>query len=229
MNILRYLGSLALAALERLWPTQTNADPLVAVILANTIAIGPMLRTGGIIHKISADTAILVAGFVRKYSRWCGLKVSLVAALLDGESRFDPKADDPNNQDAKPGETADQAAQHADLGIEQEDISTAEGDPAFKGQTLAQIEAKLLDPDYGVHYVCSTLEDHLAWAARAFVDDVTLRDKVPNGDPNVLGVQAYNSGKNGALKMAHTAGVAGNWSYGTSIVNRARSWAYLDA
>lgn len=220
-----YMGSY----FQRLFTGPQSSDPLVALILANTIAIGPMPRTHGVVHRVSLNDAILVAGLIRQYAKAFVVRVSLVWALINQESRADANAIDPNAQLDKPGETADQKAEHSDLGIEQEDVSTAEGDPEFKGLTLAQIEMRLLSPDYGVRFVCATLSRNISRARQAFADDPSLKNKVPNGDPEVLGVTAYNAGFTGALRIAHTSGLGGNWSYGLGIVARAKAHPELDA
>lgn len=209
-------------------PDETGGDPLVSLILSRSIALGPMFRTGGVIHKVSPAGAAAIAALMREYAREFGIPLSLAWSVADGESRSDQGAIDPNQFLAKPGETPQQTFEHTDFGIEQEDGSTAEGDPQFRGLTLAQMIAKLLDPAYGVRYICSTTAFNMAWAAKAFTADPSLKSKVPNADPNVLGAQAYNLGRNGALKLANTLGLNGNWNYGLGVVSRARDHASLD-
>jgi hypothetical protein len=201
---------------------------LTQLILSQTESLGPMPGTGGVIHTVSATTAATIASLIVEDAQLFGIKVSLVASLIRGESDFDPAAIDPNDQDAKPGETAAQAVAHTDFGIEQEDGATAIGDPQFAGFSLSAIEAKLLDPVYGVRYVVQTLADNINFAQAAFVADPSLAKKVPNGDPTVLACEAYNAGQTGALHIAHTAGaVASAWAYGLGVVTRAATWSPL--
>lgn len=227
-GLLAFIISEIAAALQSMAPKAASADPLVALILSENHALGPMPVTGGQTFSVSPATATLVAALIRKYAKAFGVPISLVTSLIRGESDFSPAAIDPNDQLDTPGETAAQKAEHADLGIEQEDVSTAEGDASFKGMTLAQIEAKLVDPDYGVRYVCATLAGNLTWARAQFAADSSLETKVPNGDPDVLACQAYNSGPTGALHLAHTSGLTGNWSYGLGVLSRAAAMRTLD-
>jgi hypothetical protein len=187
-----------------------------------------MQHTGGVIHALSAIQAAHIASLLRAHAANAGLRLSIAWSAADGESRCDPAAIDPNDFLAKPGETPQEAFEHTDFGLEQEDGSTAEGDPSFAGLDLLAMRLKLLDPEYGAQFICETTARNLKWAARCFADDPSLKEKVPNGDPDVLGAQAYNLGQNGALHLAHTHGLKGDWSYGLGVVQRAAAVAYLD-
>jgi hypothetical protein len=207
-------------------PIDVHAN-LVKLILSRTESLGPMPTTGGVLHEVSAAQADNIATLIIAASKSSGVRVSLIQSLIDGESKDDPNAEDPNDQLDTPGETAEQKAQHEDLGIEQEDVSTAEGNPSFKGLTLAQLEAKLMDPAYGVSFVAATLAENIQWAKAAFVADPQLVNEVPNGDPEVMGCHAYNSGQRGAIDIARNDGLKGPWSYGLGVVERAAGWAAL--
>lgn len=206
--------------------SSSPADPLVALILSENHAAGPFLTTGGVIHRDTPEEAVQVAKFLREYAPAFNVRLSLTASVARGEGDFDPSAIDPNNQDAKPGETPEEALLHEDVGEEQEDVSTAEGDPAFKGLTLEQIIRELMNPDYGAKFICSVTAANIEWARQQFAADPSLLSIVPFGDPEVLGVQAYNLGKNGALKYARAGG--GDWKYALSMLTRAKGWAWLD-
>ena len=200
---------------------------LAQLIESRTIAIGPLPNTGGVIHEVTKEQAPTLAAIIITSAAKHQVRLSLLQSLLDGESRDDASALNPNHQDAKKGETPDEALEHEDVGIEQEDVSTAKGDPAFAKLTNAQIVEKLLDPEYGVDFAASTLASNIQRAHAAFAAQPTLATQVPNGDPDVLGAEAYNTGFAGALAIAHRDGAAGNWRYGLGVVSKAAGWAAL--
>jgi hypothetical protein len=184
---------------------KTAPDPLLAYIEAQNYAIGPMPGTGGIIHRIAPAVATQVVADIRKGAGG-DLTAALATAWIQCESRFDPQAIDPNDQDATPGETPAQAAQHADIGIGQFDMSTLEAMPEFVGQSVAAIEAKAEDPDWGVAAFCTFASGLLAAAKASCKADPTILNLVPDRDYRVVGIQAYNSGPTGALAMARSGG-----------------------
>lgn len=209
----------------------TLADPslmqsqLVAIMLSQTMFL--RTRSGGVIHKIDAATARGEAGAMIDAAHAHGISVCDLAALLRGEADFDNRAFNPNNQDAKPGETLAEAFAHADIGIGQLDGATLEGMPEFRGATPDAIEAKAFDPKWALGIVAATIAGNLAWARAQFVADSSLAGKVPSGDSRVLGLTAYNAGRTDALHIAHTLGRAGGWSYGSGVVARSVAYARL--
>ncbi len=199
---------------------QPAADPLAALILRENVPFGPSPVTGGHAGAITAATAATLASFMRCSATKYGVDVAAVASIARGEGDNDPNAIDPNNQDAKPGETPTQALEHEDVGIEQEDVRTAEGDPQFAGKTPQQIVPILADPAYGIDFIAKTHAANLAWARGEFKSAAMLPTSVPNGDVRILAYQAYNSGQSGALAIAIKNGRAGNWAYGLSMAPR---------
>jgi len=209
----------------------TLADPslmqsqLVAIMLSQTMFL--RTRSGGVIHKIDAATARGEAGAMISAAHAHAISVCDLASLISNESRYDPRAFNPNLQDAKPGETLAQAFAHADIGIGQLDGATLEGMPEFEGATPDEIEAKAFDPKWALGIVATTIASNLAWARAQFVADLSLVGKVPSGDSRVLGFTAYNAGRTGALHIAHSLGRAGGWSYGSGVVARSVAYARL--
>jgi hypothetical protein len=208
-------------------PAPDKITVLAQLIESRTIAIGPLPTTGGVIHQVTKSQAVALAGIIVKSAAQNRVRLSQLQSLLDGESRDDAKAINPNRQDAKPGETAAQALDHEDVGIEQEDVTTAKGDPQFAKLTDSQIIDKLLDPLYGVDFAASILRNNLERARKDFAANPALAKLVPNGDPDILGFEAYNTGYEGAMAIALRDGVKGNWKYGVGAVDRANGWAAL--
>ena len=100
----------------------TMQQKLEALIEHENGAFGPSPTTGGFIHAIDATARAQIARLIIEYAKpEAGLPVSLFAAWIRGESRFDSAAENPNRQKAVPGETPAQAFLHADLGIAQYD------------------------------------------------------------------------------------------------------------
>ena len=57
--------------------------------------------------------------------------------------------------------------------------------------------------------------------------DKTLFSLIPNADVTYLYVQAYNSGFAGAVDMARTHGLAGDWGYAAGIIADRNAWKSL--
>jgi hypothetical protein len=200
-----------------------------SIILANTRKFGPSPITGGTIHIVDDATAQLIAELVVQYAPEYGHSIAFILAGLDGESLFDPKAINPNFQDGKKGESADATFMHTDLGEGQFDGSTLKGDPKkypeFVGLTDEEIEAKAMDPRWAVPAFCSFVRDLRVNTLKELANEPTLLDNVPNHDWLILATTAYNSGLQGAMHLAHTAG---SFAYGVRwIANRDKFAAIL--
>ena len=201
---------------------------LVDIIESRSISIGPMLGTGGVVHAVSAAQAKVLAPEIIAGAKAASLRLSLLQALLDGESRDDASAFNPNHQDDTPGETADEKLDHEDAGVEQEDVSTAKDDPAFAGLTDEQIIVKLLDPVYGIGFAARTLARNIAFMRSTFAIDPTLiaavKTVAPGFDPaEVAGANAYNAGPNGTINTLRSA--KPNLAYGIAVLTKAKGWA----
>jgi hypothetical protein len=196
---------------------------LVDIIMSQTMNYSSS-TTGGHLCKISLDTAIKVAAVIEATAPKYGLTVPLVAAGIRGESDFDPAAVDPNNQDAKPGETPDQAILHTDIGIGQFDGATLVAKPEFKGCTLCQIEAKAYDMNWAIPAYCAFVEGLIAATKSEVALYPDLLVNTPNHDYMVLALQAYNSGVHGAAEMARAKG---SFSYGLAWLQRSGQYAAI--
>jgi len=203
---------------------------LAAKMESRTIAIGPLPRTGGVVHLVSKENAANVASIIVEAADRYQEDEALIAALIDGESRGDAQAINPNLQLAQPGESTHAAMSHTDYGLEQEDGATALGDPRFSGLSDAEIVGRLLSPIYGVDFVCSTLQRNLDWAHRLLTQEPTLASAVPTGLDaiEVIGCNAYNAGPTGTKNSLHST--KPNLAYGIGVVTKANDWrALLDA
>ncbi len=209
-------------------PTKPLADPaatLVAYLESQSISIGPMLRTGGVIHALTPSTATADAAAILKYAAQYALKVSLVTSYVEQESRGDVRAIDPNDQDAKPGETPAQAFAHADLGIAQLDGATLEAMPEFEGATIPAIEAKAYDSDWAINQLCRIVAANQRELIADFVADPSLVKAIPNGDVRIAYANAYNAGVRGTTLTLRSA--TPNLAYGQQVVARADKLAPL--
>lgn len=208
----------------RIFPPASTGDPLVDLIASNNTPMGPLGRTGGVIHQNPPAMNATIAALLRsEVPKWPMLTIALVVAWLVEESRCDPLAWNPNNQVAKPGETAAAAFLHADVGLAQFDGATLALMPEFRGMAWQDILAKANDPTWAVPAFCAYANSLIADAiARCEADD-TLLDGIPARDPRALGVEGYNVGRTGAWLLARKK--TGSWKYATDILGRADTFA----
>jgi len=195
-------------------------DTLVTEILATTLALGPMPRTGGVICRVGKAEAIGLAQLIIDGSAKHGLDVAFVASLIKGESLWCARAINPNNNVAALDETAEQAFAHTDVGLAQVNGSVLLPMPEFAGRPVAEIKAKALSAVWAVEYVCSRLASDKQWAIEMLASDPSLKSKVPDESWMVLSSESYNVGRTGALRVAHAMGVKGNWKYGNDFAAR---------
>ena len=216
-----------LVALWRVTVSLVNSPPppkpgasLAEIILSNTREYGPNPRTGGLIHRIDAAEAKVLEDIIKSEAPKYNLDPVLVIAGLCGESMFDPHAENPNYQDAKPNETPQQAFEHDDIGIAQLDGSLLEDEhefPELKGMSFEQMKAKAFDPAWAIPKFCQ----HVRWMydnmAKYVADDPSLLCDANDHDIDVLTLTAYNAGLTGARHRAHTGG---NFNYGKNWKKR---------
>lgn len=199
----------------------STPDPVYAIMRAQNYAIGPMPTTGGIIHLVDETTlmheAALIEQGVQNAQR---LTISLALAWITGESRFDCQAINPNNQLAEPNESPLDAFKHADLGIGQFDGATLLAMPEFAGKSIEEIKAKAFDPNWAIPYFCTYADDLLGWANDTMSGDAAI-SAACKGDSRLLGIEAYNAGRTGAVRLAR---MGAPLTYAQSILARAASF-----
>ena len=124
----------------------TVEDTLTSIIVSQARNYGPSLVTGGHLHAVTKEQAVAVAQAIALYAPIHNVDPYLILAGLEGESRCDPYALNPNFQDGKPGETVTQRWMHTDVGAGQFDGSTlSQQDGIFsdlKGLSIDEMEAK---------------------------------------------------------------------------------------
>jgi len=191
-------------------PAPKLGDSLQKIILANNKAFGPSPITGGIIHRISAPTALIVATVIDANAPiitavlGCSHNeaVALLAAGIKGESRFDPRAINPNKNKARPNETPAAAFGRHDLGLCQFSARVVSMDADNAGLSPAQIQAECENPAYAVPRFARAVAKLLIDAHAAVATDPTLLEGVPNRDPRILAFTGYNAGETGAKTLA---------------------------
>jgi len=159
-------------------------------------SFGPSPRTGGVAHRLTDADAATVAELIEQYAL-APLDPAMMCAWFRGESYFDPGAINPNNQDAKPGETPEEAFLHTDLGIGQFDGKELLG--MLPGLSWQDAESKAFDPFWAIPQFARMATGLLTWA-----EDVDNHLRVagvtpPYGIAQVLAFEAYNAGRTGAL------------------------------
>jgi hypothetical protein len=206
-------------------PQTDNLTTLIAWMNANEIDLGPMPGTGGVIHKDTTAMTLQIAQYILKLAKSYNLgfdtyadRIAIMVAWIRSESDFDPKAQDPNDQSLAKNATALQIIQNSDLGIAQFSYRTLIALPDFKGMSPDQIVTQAEDPEWATNEMFDWCNDLMMNAKAAFLADPNLADQVPNGDFRILGIQAYNSGLNGAISMARDSGLKGNWAYALSVL-----------
>jgi hypothetical protein len=212
-------------------PGLDKLETLTNIILSQAAEFGPSPRTGGILHKVDVETAKVVAAGVIEAASSYGLSEAFLLAGLSGESRCDPLAINPNNQDAVAGESPAAAFRHMDIGIAQFDGATLlQRSGIFLELKLLdqdQIKAKALDPTWAIGKFGAFVKQLVVETKLETEADPSLLQHVPDGDINILTTEAYNAGAHGAALIAKHAGLAGDWSYGQNWVKRAKEYQAL--
>jgi len=243
MSFFRFLASLVRSAVVLFCrpaapsaPVATPAVPgepskpsvaltLERIILSETESIGPMPRTGGVIHAVDAAEAKIVAAALIDAAHAHGLAVSLLAGYARTESDFDPHADDPNWQDRQPNETAADAFRHDDVGEAQIDGAGLLLMPEFRGKTILQIRAAADDPAWAFEHMAQIIISDREQLDVAFLADPSLVAKIPNGDKRIAYANSYNAGVHGTINALRSA--TPKLAYGSKVVARADGWASL--
>ncbi len=196
---------------------------LERIILSETESIGPMPRTGGVIHVVDAAEAKIVAVALIDAARAHGLLVSLLTGYARTESDFDPRADDPNWQDRQPNETAEDAFRHDDVGEAQIDGAGLLLMSEFRGKTIAQIRAAADDPAWAFDHMAQIIISDRKQLDAAFLADPSLLAKIRNGDKRIAYATSYNAGVRGTLRSLRSPNP--NLAYGLKVISRADAWA----
>jgi soluble lytic murein transglycosylase-like protein len=155
------------------------------IITSESLNIGPLPKTGGVIHQLNASQVLQVAALIRAASKKYGVPLAILAGWLCVESRFDPHAVNPNNQNAKPGDDAYAIYKRTDYGIAQVDGRYMSD--WFKGMayTWQQMSERAMDP---------------VWAVDAFGSRAADLLKQYQGN-NIDAFEAYNVGSAGETEM----------------------------
>jgi hypothetical protein len=175
-------------------------------------AIPPPFGTGGHIAKITPEVAAQMAHLILSEAARVKRDPIVIAAWIAGESRFDPRAENPNLKHSFPGETPQGLFEHTDIGIGQISGRWLYGMDGMAGLTWHEQYEKALDPEWSVPHVVTKMDKLLTWA-------VEIAPKYPAfaKNPELLAYQAYNSGQTGALnKLA--AGMP--FDYATKVAAR---------
>ena len=201
-------------------PLPSPGSTLADIIMSETRDYGPSPITGGHLSKIDRSTAELIASLILDECSSADEDPAFIAAGICGESAFDPKAIDPNNQDAKPNETPHDKFLHTDFGIGQFDGYILAAEPSLKSLTDEQIQAKAEDITWAIPHFVTLVSQNRKDVMAAIKQDPSILNKVPNKDPEVLIAQAYNSGLRGALESV-------TFPYGQRWVNRAYQYKQI--
>lgn len=229
-TILAWLRALfsTVTAPPPLVPSPTRKTTLVDIMLNWSRDFGPSLVTGGYLRKIDKTTAQVVSNVIYATALATGMEVEMLAAGIAGESRFDPHAFNPNNQDAIPGESLYAAFLHADIGLCQFDGATLARDPEFSGKSVSYIIEKAFDPSWSVPKFAQHVNQLLIDASKEVASDPTLLDHVKDRDIRILAVEGYNKGEHGArLAEQHKAYDPKAMSYGEAWMQRYHDYKAL--
>jgi hypothetical protein len=191
---------------------------LYELVCQQRLALGPM-KSGGVIHKITDAQAVTVTQALYKAAMAATLPpgitrgdfIALLFAWVRGESGFDPNCIDPNLQDAKPNETPYDTFLHTDVGIAQIDGSELVG--LFPDFSWEQARDSALDPSWACPQMSATILAVITWGRQmaAFLGANGYPVPPDSDDPVapftafVLGAEAYNAGRTGALIQAFKA------------------------
>ena len=123
---------------------------LEEIIGQESVEIGPLPVTGGVIHRLTDAQITDVAAFIRAASTKWDVPLATLAGWLCVESRFDPSAYNPNNQHALPDSTDFDEFLRADIGIAQIDGRYLFSWPGMTGLTWQAQKALAFDPSWAV-------------------------------------------------------------------------------
>jgi len=161
-------------------------------------------KTGGTLSKIDLATAHIITGYILRQGqqtiviggRGYFVHYPYIAAVIAGESCFDPFAKNPNNQNGSANDPPDVIAKRTDYGLGQ-----INGQPQYLGQILLSVEK-----------VGGVLASNLAFAQTISVSGGD--DDTPFVGQLTVASQAYNSGQLGSVEasaFAYGAGVIGRY------------------
>jgi hypothetical protein len=157
---------------------------LEEIIGQESVEIGPLPVTGGVIHRLTDAQITDVAALIRAASSKWNVPLATLAGWICVESRFDPSAYNPNNQHALPDSTDFDEFLRADIGIAQIDGRYLFSWPGMAGLTWQAQKAQAFDPTWAVD----------AFASRAYLLLKSSRDPVD-------AYEAYNVGETGAALL----------------------------
>ncbi len=160
-------------------------------------------KTGGTLNKIDLATAHIITGFILREGNTTqiigGKKFTVhypyIAAVIAGESCFDPFAKNPNNQNGSANDPPDVIAKRTDYGLGQ-----INGQPEYLGQI-----------NLSIIKVTSVLASNLAFAQTIPISGGD--DDTPFVGQLTIASQAYNSGQLGSVE-------ATSFAYGTGVIGR---------
>jgi hypothetical protein len=201
-----------------------ETDPVTKIILRDNSAGGPFGRTGGQVFKNTPEQCAQIAELLKAHAPGEGIPIELALAWLWCESRLSILSVNPNNQDAQPNETPDQAFNHLDLSIAQFDGSTVRSWPEFVGKTRDEIKAKLFDPAYVIPVWTQYAGDSMAWGRMCTTQPTLPALNLPDNGAVALSILSYNAGRSGALAIARQPYDAGRWRYALTILNKAAQY-----
>ena len=209
-------------------PKPDNVATAKQVILSQSMSLGPMPGTGGVIHKLSdADAQTIAELIVSNCAKYPKLSIPLMLAWIRCESDFDPKAVDPNQQNWPKNPSANDKLVNLDLGLAQFSWRTLAAMPDFKGMTSDEIQTQALDAEWSAGAMFAFCDNLRQQAQAAVLADKSLLDGIPSRDVSYLMIEAYNVGFAGAVDMIRTNGLGGNWAYAQSVLGYYEKWASL--
>lgn len=163
----------------------------------NTFVPNPswVKESGSLIHKISRTQAIRVANEILIVSKAFPLAtVEILNAWAEGESMYDQYAINPNNQEE--AKKPDQFSR-TDYGFAQVDGLYMASHPGMQGLSQSEMVALAYNLQWAAHDLGNTATELLTWAHS--LSDEQCGSYASN--KNIVGFNAYNSGREGALDM----------------------------
>jgi len=186
---------------------------LYELVQQQRLALGPLASTGGTIHLITDAQAVVVTKALYNAAVAIESKLYTIGLTLDtflpllfawvrGESGFDPACINPNNNLAKPGESAYDTFMHTDWGLAQVNGSILNG--LLPDYPWEQQRDTALDPEWASVRMVATILEDLTWGAQTWhlLTSAWLGKFPPLVTTYTVGAEAYNKGKSGAAARA---------------------------
>jgi hypothetical protein len=157
-------------------------------------------QEGVIMHKIFETQALAISTTIKTYAPTEGVPITVTAACLAIESRFDPLCENHNigkTSAGVPRSNPNDDPMQYDMGIAQLKLMYLLGEPGVSDFDSARAYAFDLDKSIARH--CRLMASKIAWATSIIQNNQSAQPDPRLSNAVLLGTGAYNFGNTGML------------------------------